>query len=86
MSAHLSQDFQGVLSPFSLTAMRSLSLHVTAFPDVQARDNILSVSSSHSFTLNVSFPVRRSPQTVADCLIYVKLQHSITDQSELAPK
>lgn len=39
-----------------------------------------------TFTLVLSFPVRRSPQNLTNCLIYVKLQHSIPDQSGLAPK
>lgn len=66
--------------------MISLFLDVTAFPDVQAQDNILSLSSDHSSTFGLSFPVCRSPQNLKNCLIYVKLQNSITDQSELAPK
>lgn len=36
VSEHLSQDFQDGLAFFTLIAMRSLSLDVTAFPDVQA--------------------------------------------------
>lgn len=74
VSKHLSHSFQDDLVFFMLLVLRPLSLDVTVFPDVQARDNILFVCSDQSFILDPSFSICRS-QKKSEKLAFKLAQH-----------